>query len=173
MRSLIVDVIAFLLHLVTRRSFNRCRTDIVIRMWRKRGVVIGSNCYINHDVFLERGVVIGDDTTVTLGAVVLAHDAAAGTFLRELEGTTPYDKITKRAATTIGSNCFVGGRSIVLCGVTVGDNCIVAAGAVVSRDVPAGSVVGGNPARHICTIDEFVQRQRKLLREHPELYPGA
>ena len=55
---------------------------------------------------------------------------------------------------------------------TIGDHCVVAAGAVVTKDVASGSVVGGNPAKTICSIDEYVQRQRKTLHEHPELFPG-
>jgi maltose O-acetyltransferase len=47
----------------------------------------------------------------------------------------------------IGKRCFIGGGSMILPGVTIGDGSIVAAGAVVFRDVPPGSIVGGNPAR--------------------------
>jgi acetyltransferase-like isoleucine patch superfamily enzyme len=47
----------------------------------------------------------------------------------------------------IGDNCFIGAHSIVLPGVTIGNGCIVAAASVVARDVPAGSLVAGNPAR--------------------------
>lgn len=49
--------------------------------------------------------------------------------------------------TRIGKNCFIGGRSLILPGVEIGDNCIVGAGSVVTRSIPSGSIVAGNPAK--------------------------
>src|SRR5208283_2782060 len=49
--------------------------------------------------------------------------------------------------TYIGRNCFIGAHSIIMPGITVGDQCIIGAGTVVTKDVPAGSIVGGNPGR--------------------------
>ena len=53
--------------------------------------------------------------------------------------------------TRIGKNCFIGGRSVILPGVVIGDSCVVGAGSVVTRSVPAHSIVAGNPARIIYT----------------------
>ena len=50
---------------------------------------------------------------------------------------------------TIGHNVWIGGRAIINPGVTIGDNAVIASGAVVTKDVPAGAVVGGNPAQII------------------------
>lgn len=46
-------------------------------------------------------------------------------------------------------------------GVTIGDNALVAAGSVVTKSVPAGVVVGGNPAKIICTVDEYIEHNLK------------
>jgi acetyltransferase-like isoleucine patch superfamily enzyme len=78
-----------------------------------------------------RGIHIGKYTVVTFGAAILSHD-----------------HVNKRDRDVyIGDNCFIGAHSIVLPGVTIGDGCIVAAASVVARDLPAGSLVAGNPAR--------------------------
>ncbi|KQT31368.1 hypothetical protein ASG29_15605 [Sphingomonas sp. Leaf412] len=58
---------------------------------------------------------------------------------RRTDGTT--------APVRVGRNCFVGGGSVLMPGVTVGDGAIVGAGAIVTRDVPPYSAVGGSPAR--------------------------
>lgn len=80
-----------------------------------------------------RGIHIGRYSYVTLGCCILAHD-----MCRAL-----------RADTRIGENCFIGAGSILLPGVTVHDGSIVAAGSVVTQDVPAASIVAGNPAKVI------------------------
>lgn len=79
------------------------------------------------------GVHVGENSFLAFESRILAHDRTRGLYLH----------------TRIGRNCFVGGRSMVLPGVTVGDGCVIAAGAIVTKDVPAGSVVAGNPARVI------------------------
>lgn len=64
----------------------------------------------------------------------------------------------------IMDNVFIGSNVTILNDVRIGSNCIVAAGAVVARDVPSNSVVGGVPAKVICSFDEY-------LAKRDELYP--
>lgn len=56
---------------------------------------------------------------------------------------------------------YIGTDALVMPGVTIGDNVLIAAGSVVTQSVPSGVVVGGNPARIICTIEEFYKKNRK------------
>ncbi len=51
--------------------------------------------------------------------------------------------------TKIGERCFIGANAIVMCGVTIGDEVVVGAGCVVTKDVPSGCIVAGNPAKVI------------------------
>jgi acetyltransferase-like isoleucine patch superfamily enzyme len=82
------------------------------------------------DRTFPKGVHIGRNTYVALKATVLTHDRTRGLYVH----------------TRVGENCFIGAASILMPGVVVGDNSIVAAGAVVTKDVPPGSIVAGNPA---------------------------
>ena len=83
------------------------------------------------DTTHPQGVHIGDGTLVAFHAVIFAHDLS-----RHLS-----------AHTYIGRNCFIGAHAIIMPGVVIGDQSIVGAGAVVTKDVPPHSIVGGNPAR--------------------------
>lgn len=77
------------------------------------------------------GIHVGKESYLSLGATILSHDMIRGMFVD----------------TWIGDRCFIGARSIVLPGIRIGDGSVVAAGSVVTKDVPPGCLVGGNPAR--------------------------
>lgn len=108
----------------------------------------GYNITIGNDVFLNYGcvildvcaVTIGDKTQIGPGVQILAadHPRDPAVRARMLEFGRPV---------TIGCNVWIGGGAMILPGVTVGDDAIIGAGSVVTRDVPAGATVVGNPAR--------------------------
>ncbi|MFV0643255.1 MAG: acyltransferase [Sphingomonadaceae bacterium] len=83
------------------------------------------------DTSFSRGIHIGAGSYVAFRARIMTHDFARGLYLH----------------TRIGKNCFIGGQSLILPGVQIGDGCIIGAGSVVTKDVPAGCTVAGNPAR--------------------------
>ena len=66
-------------------------------------------------------------------------------------------------------NVFIGTNSTIIGGVRIGPNAIVAAGAVVTKDVPENSVVGGVPARYICSFDDWLEKRKEQYP--PELKP--
>jgi maltose O-acetyltransferase len=88
---------------------------------------------------------------------VLAHDASTKKFL----------DYTKLGKVRIGNRVFVGASAIILPGVTIGDNVIIGAGSVVTCSVPDGVVVAGNPARVLCSSNEFLTKRRKEKEESP------
>ncbi|HFI0234335.1 TPA: DapH/DapD/GlmU-related protein [Streptococcus suis] len=59
----------------------------------------------------------------------------------------------------IYDNVFLGAHSIIMGGITIGPNAIVAAGSVVTKDVPEGTIVGGNPAKVIGKFDEYMKKR--------------
>jgi maltose O-acetyltransferase len=120
-----------------------------------RGVFVGGGTVLDPDFcFL---IEIGDDTTLSLEVMVLAHDASTRHHLG-------YSRV---APVRIGSRVFVGARAVILPGVTIGDDAIVGAGSLVRRDVPAGTVVAGNPARPLGRTDDYLARHRRALDARP------
>ena len=81
-----------------------------------------------------KGLHIGSETMIAFDSIILAHDFAS----RIHSGKT-----------VIGKRCFIGCGSIIMPNITLGDHVVVAAGSVVTKDVPTGCIVAGNPARII------------------------
>jgi maltose O-acetyltransferase len=99
-------------------------------------------------VFLNFGCILLDVCPIRIG-----DKTQIGPHVQLLAADHPRDAAARDAGlengrpVTIGRNVWIGGGALILPGVTVGDDAIVGAGAVVTRDVPAGATVAGNPAR--------------------------
>lgn len=111
----------------------------------------GKNIHIGKNVFINACCHFQDHGGVTLGdGCQIGHNVVFATLNH---GTAPEGRVhTYPAPIVLGKNVWVGSNSTILQGVTVGDNAIIAAGAVVTKDVPANSVVGGVPARFIKSV---------------------
>src|SRR3989304_6428360 len=127
--------------------------EAVVSLLREQGVIVGENCKIIYtrigEPFLVR---IGNNVGISAGVHFITHDGAAWLFRREEPSVNRFGKIE------IKDNCFIGVGAIVLPGVTIGPNAIVGAGAVVTRDVEPGTVVGGNPAKVICRLEDYTKK---------------
>lgn len=66
---------------------------------------------------------------------------------------------------SIGNHVYIGSNSLIMPGVAIEDNVLVAAGSVVTKSVPSGYVVGGNPAKIICSVDTFIERNLRYNTE--------
>lgn len=108
------------------------------------GVEVGRRCKIQSHSFLCDGVKIGDGTFVGHG-VMFVNDKTPRVLTPDGEFQTADD--WDLLPVTVGSGVALGSGAVVLGGVTIGDGATVGAGAVVARDVPAGAVVKGVPAR--------------------------
>ena len=109
-----------------------------VKFHRWRGVRIGSEVWIGYDVIIETGyphlVTIGDRVAIHARATIIAHN-------REQEGVVIEDDVT------------LGPGVIVLPNVRIGHGAIVTAGSVVTKSVPPKTMVQGNPARPIATVE--------------------
>lgn len=124
-----------------RQKLSRYVSLMVSQYHRFRGCDIGNNCRISRSAEIDRaypkGIHIGDNTRVLIEAMIIAHDYSRGA----LPGHSMW------CDTYIGSNCVIGGRSMIMPGVKIGDHVYVAGGSIVTHDVPNHCIVAGNPAR--------------------------
>lgn len=95
---------------------------------------------------------IGNHVTSSSEVTFVTHD---NSILKVLD---PMTDVVGRI--TVGDHCFIGQNSILMLGVILGERCIVEAGAVVTHSYPANSVIAGNPARKICTIEEMAEKYK-------------
>jgi maltose O-acetyltransferase len=115
----------------------------------------GYQIQVGERVFANFGLVCLDVATITIG-----DDTRIGPGVQLLTPTHPVEPGRRREGwesarpITIGRNVWLGGAVVVCPGVTIGDDTVVGAGAVVTRDLPAGVVAVGNPARVVRPIAE-------------------
>ncbi len=108
----------------------------------------GKNIHVGKDVFINSGCHFQDQGGIYIGdGTLIGHSVVLATINHEAEPTMRASMHTKPIV--LGKNVWVGSHATILPGVTVGDGAIVAAGAVVTKDVPPGTVVGGVPAKII------------------------
>lgn len=128
-----------------------------ISLARKLGVKIGDNCRIyirdwGSEPFL---INLGNNITIAPGVKFSTHDGSYWIFREKDKRYYRYGKIS------IGNNVFVGMNCIILPNVNIEDNVVVGAGSVITKDLECNNVYAGNPARKICTIDEFKIKMMK------------
>lgn len=112
----------------------------------------GKNIAIGKNVFINSGCKFQDQGGITIGdGTLIGHNVVMATLNHDL---APEKRSTMHPAPiVVGKNVWIGSNATVLAGVTIGDGAIIAAGAVVTKDVPANTIVGGVPARFIKKID--------------------
>ncbi|NQX05496.1 sugar O-acetyltransferase [Rathayibacter sp. VKM Ac-2856] len=130
---------------------------------------LGEDAFVKPPLFVDYGenITIGPRTFVNyhltaldVAAITIGADCQIGPNVQLLTPTHPVepgprrDKLEAALPITIGDNVWLGGGVIVCPGVSIGDDSVIGAGAVVTRDIPAGVVAVGNPARVIRSIAE-------------------
>lgn len=103
-------------------------------------ITFGNNVFINHSF-----------TCMSIGGVTFGDNVQLGPNVTIVTDNHDFDNryVLKCRSVTVGNNAWIGANATLMPGVTIGENAVVAGGAVVTKDVPANAIVGGNPAKVI------------------------
>lgn len=146
---------------ILKEVLYRIRGEYTTEKLISMGMKVGKNFGRLHGVILDPShcwlIEIGDNVTMAPRVHVLAHDASTKQFLG----------YTKLGRVTIGDNVFIGAESVILPGVTIGNNVIIGANSTVTKDIPDNVVVAGTPARVICTLEEYLNKEKEDMKVSP------
>lgn len=138
---------------------------------RSKGCKVGKGTYFFDpkdtviDVNRLKYIEIGENCSITRGVVILGHDYSYSVLRKN------YHKMLQKAAiTSIGDNVFLGLRSVILMGTKIGNNVIIGANSVVSGNIPSNTVWAGNPARQICTLEEYYNKLNEKFESNAKLH---
>lgn len=132
-------------------------------LYKKRLNRLGENCSIFPKVSFGSEaylISLGDNVKVTYGVKFITHDGGLHVIRNLVE---KYKKSAIYGEIRIGNNVFIGNDVIILPGIVIGDNSIIGAGTVVTKSFPNDVVVAGNPARIICTITEYIDKNKEYF----------
>lgn len=132
------------------------KIDDAFRLFPPFYTDFGKNITIGKDVFINSGCHFQDQGGIAIGdGALIGHNVALATINHDLNPKN--GRRNHYAPIQIGAHVWIGSNSTVLPGVSIGDWAVVAAGAVVTRDVPPLTVVGGVPARVLKIISEEIE----------------
>lgn len=130
------------------------KVDRSFRMFPPFYTDFGKNITIGKDVFINSGCHFQDQGGIEIGnGALIGHNVVLATINHDLNPKE--NRKNHYAPIKIGAHVWIGSNATVLPGVTIGDYAVVAAGAVVTRDVPAMTVVGGVPAKVLKVVKEL------------------
>lgn len=136
----------------------RCRADTTEYL-RFLGVRVGQGCSIYtapHNFGTEPWLIeIGNKVTLGQGVMFITHDGASRLFRDRVRGMSSFGN--RFGTIVIHDNCFIGNNTILLPGIEIGPDSVVGAGSVVTKSVLNQTIVAGNPARPIKTLDEYIE----------------
>lgn len=98
-------------------------------------------------------ITVGSNCMITAGVKIFTHGGAQ-------VARRKYPNYDVFGMVEVGDYCYIGTNSLIMPGVKIGNGSMVAAGSVVTKSVPPNMVVGGNPARILCTVDEYIERNK-------------
>lgn len=136
----------------------RIRGEYTTEKLIKMGMIVGENFARLNGVILDPAhcwlIEIGNNVTMAPRVHVLCHDASTKRFIG----------YTKIGGVKIGNNVFVGADTVILPDVTIGNNVIIGAHSTVTHDIPDNSVVVGSPAKIMCSLDEYIEKEKNRMK---------
>lgn len=163
-----MNIIKRILRIIARRGTD---SHAFVESLRQKGVAVGEGTYFfdpqstRIDCQRPHMLSIGSNVKVTAGVIVLCHDYSRSVLIDAFG-----ENVGEAAVTSIGDNVFIGMNAIVLMGSRIGDDCVIGAGSVVSGSIPPRSVAAGNPAKVICSIDDFYRKRKERELASAELF---
>ena len=147
-------------------KFNHTRyMRLYLKYLKKYGMIIdGTPIYISPTVRIDGTdfslISIGDRCVISSDVLLLTHDYSLSRGMEAI-GENVKKEVYMLGKITIGKNCFVGARSMLLPGTTLGNNVIVGAGSVVKGNIPDDSIIIGNPAKIVGNTMEWAKKKRE------------
>lgn len=138
---------------LAKRLTGEVPTDELIR----RGMRVGKDFNRQQGCFIDPThcflIDIGDNVTFSIRVTLMAHDASTKKSL----GYTKIGRIS------VGDNVFVGANTTILPNVSIGNNVVIGANSLVTKSIPDNCVVAGNPAKVLCSLEEFKEKNTKRM----------
>lgn len=135
----------------------RCYKMTAVQYARHIGVNMGEDNFIsgkNHWSSEPYLITIGSHCQITRGVIFTTH--GGGQCVRDKH--PDFDCFGK---ISVGNWTYIGANSIIMPGVSIGNNVLIAAGSIVTKSIPDCVVVGGNPAKILCTTEDFYKKNEK------------
>ncbi len=149
----------YIINRLTLAFIAKAGSSTRIRYWRRQGMKIGDNCFINNVNFSTEPylIEIGNHVAIAAGTDLITHDGAIWCFREEMKNADVFGKIK------IGNNVFIGNNCTILPNTSIGDNSIIGAGSTVRGQFPENSVIVGNPAKVVLSMS----MQKLLYKQNP------
>lgn len=129
----------------------------------QENLILGNNVWIGENAILDAsgGLEIGDNTQIGLGVFIWTHDSFKSAVMGKNTKTDKKGIVRKK--TKIGSNCFIGGPSVIMPGVTIGDKCIISPMSVIYEDLPDKTIY--QPYKSFLDFKQELEEKDRTINE--------
>ena len=140
-----------------------CRMREGAKIISPENLEIGKNVWIGENAILDAsgGLEIGDNTQIGLGVYIWTHDSFKSAIMGK--NTKNDKKGILRKKTKIGSNCFIGGPSVIMPGVTIGGKCVISPMSVVYEDLPDRTIY--QPYKSFLNIEQELLKKDEIISD--------